>query len=267
MDGLFSFDFMKLAFFCILLITPLFAIMGTLVVDNKLAFFSDALGHSALTGIALGVLLGIPDTTVSMVLFALLFAYLLNRIQRSGVASNDTLISVFSSTAIALGLALLSRAGQFSKFSSYLIGDILTIQGRDLTLLILVFGVVLLFWMLFYNQLLGISVNRLMASTRGVRVRLLETGFLLLVALVVTVSIKWVGILVINSLLILPAAAARNVAGNVRQYHGLSVVFSLVSGVLGLFLSWALGISTGPAIVILGAVIFFATYVLSRLRR
>jgi len=260
----FSYDFMRLALFAVLLITPLFGIMGTLVVDNKLAFFSDALGHSALTGIALGALFGIQDTTVAMVLFSMLFAWLLVRIQRSGVASNDTLISVFSSTAIALGLALLSRAGQFARFSSYLIGDILAIQRRDLTALILVFGAVLLFWTFFYNRLLALSVNSLMASTRGVHTRLLQTAFLLLVALVVTISIKWVGILVINSLLILPAAAARNVARNVRQYHGLSVLFALTSGVAGLLLSWVLDISAGPAIVLLGAVLFFTTYLLSR---
>ena len=256
-----SHDFMRLAFAAVLLITPLFGLMGTLVVDNKLAFFSDALGHSALTGVALGVLLGIPDPVVSMILFSLLFAYLLQRIQRSSATSNDTLISVFSSTAIALGLALLSRAGQFARYSAYLIGDILTVQKSDLALLTFVFGVVVLFWALFYNQMLAMSVNRLMAATRGVRVNLLQTAFLLLTALVVTVSIKWVGILVINSLLILPAAAARNIARNVRQYHGLSVLFSLLSGILGLVLAWELNISAGPAIVLPGSVIFFGTYV------
>jgi zinc transport system permease protein len=264
--GLFQYEFMRLAFWAVLLITPLFGIMGTMVVDNKLAFFSDALGHSALTGIALGVLLGVQDTTVSMVLFALLFAYLLNRIMRSGLASNDTLISVFSSTAMALGLALLSRSGQFARFSSYLIGDILTIHREDLTLLIIVFGGIFLFWAFFYNQLLAISVNRTMAATKGVHVRLIETLFLLAVAVVVTVSIKWVGILLINSLLILPAAAARNVAKNVRQYHFLSVLFSLSAGLIGLFASYPLGISTGPAIVLTCAVLFFSTYLLGRLR-
>ncbi len=260
-------EYMRLAFFSILLIAPLFGMMGTLVVDNKLAFFSDALGHSALTGIALGVLLGIPDMTVSMVLFALLFAYLLNRIQRSGIASYDTLISVFSSTSIALGLALLSLSGQFSRFSYYLIGDIFTLQQSDLPLLIIVFSIVLIFWVLFYNQLLTLNVNRIMASTRGVKTRLLETGFLLLVALVVVISIKWVGILLINSLLILPAATARNLAGNVRQYHALAILFSLLSGVLGLISSWYLEIPTGPAISLISAVAFFGTYVVSRLRK
>ena len=266
MKDWFSYDFMRMAFAAVLLITPLFGVMGTLVVDNQLAFFSDALGHSALTGVALGVLLGIPDPTVSMVLFGLLFAYLLVRIQRSSAASNETLISVLSSTAIALGLALLSRSGQFAKFSAYLIGDILAIRPGDLTVLIFVFLLVGLFWALFYNQLLAMSVNRLMAATRGVHTRLLQTAFLLLTALVVTVSIRWVGILVINSLLILPAAAARNIARNVRQYHGLSVLFSLSSGMIGLLLSWEMNISSGPAIVLAGAVFFFTTFLLSRRR-
>ena len=262
MADFFSYAFMRNAFWAVLLITPLLGFMGTLVVDNKLAFFSDALGHSALTGIAIGALLGLGEPTVSMVLFSLVFAYLLNRIRRSQMASSDTIISVFSSTAIALGLALLSRAGQFSNFSAYLIGDILTIQPQNLFLMLGVFGGIVLFWLFCYNGLLAISVSPLMASTRGVKVKSLETLFLLAVAVVVTLSIRWVGILVINSLLILPAAAARNLARNVRQYHLLSVLFALFSGLAGLFGSWWLSVSAGPAIVLVGAALFFVSFAL-----
>ena len=115
-----EYDFMKNALLAVLIITPLFGILGTMIVNKKMAFFSDSLGHSALTGIAIGAVLGMKDTTLSMILFAIVFALLLNKIAEKSTASTDTLISVFSSASMALGLAILSKGGNFSKYSSLL---------------------------------------------------------------------------------------------------------------------------------------------------
>ena len=134
-----QYDFMRNAFLAILIITPLFGIMGTMIVNNKMAFFSDALGHSALTGIAIGVVLGVTDTNLSMVVFAILFALLLNKISSRSTASTDTIISVFSSASVAVGLAILSKGGNFSKYSSLLVGDILSITVREIVFLLLIF--------------------------------------------------------------------------------------------------------------------------------
>jgi zinc transport system permease protein len=257
-----QYDFMKIAFLAILLITPLFGMIGTMVVDHKLAFFSDALGHSALTGIAIGALLGIGNPVVSMAVFSLVFALLLNSIRRSNVSSNDTIISVFSSSAIALGLVLLSLNGNFNKYSSYLIGDVLTIAPQELIVLLLVFAAVLVFWIFCFNKLFAISTNVVLAKSRGVKVRLLETVFIAFVALIVTISIKWVGILIINSLLILPAAASRNISRNMRTYPLFAVLFSMVSGISGLIISYYTQTATGPTIVLVSAVIFFVTFAL-----
>ena len=259
---MFTHDFMKNALFALLLITPLLGLLGTVVVESKLAFFSDALGHSALTGIALGTLLGIADPTISMVLFALAFAYFLNRIRRSAVASGDTVISVFSSTAIALGLVLLSRSGNFAKFSSFLIGDVLTISPHDLLPLALLCVCVLIYWLLCYNDLLLITVSPLMASSKGVKVKLAQTVFMLVLAVVVMASIRWVGVLMINSLLILPAAAARNISRNTRMFQLLSLAAAMLSGIGGLVLSYYWNSATGPTIALCGAALFFATYFL-----
>ena len=259
-----QYDFMKNALWAILLITPLFGLIGTMVVNNKLAFFSDALGHSALTGIAIGVLLGISNPMISMSLFAILFAFLLNSIKRSNVSSNDTIISVFSSTALALGLVILSFSGSFSKYSSYLIGDILTIVPEELIYIAILFVGVLLFWLCCFNQLLAVSTNTSLAKSRGIPVQFIETAFVIILAMLVTVSIKWVGILIINSLLILPAAAARNIAKNMRQYHLFSILFSVCSGICGLILSYYAGLATGPTIVLLSAAIFFVTFLFRR---
>ncbi len=259
-----QYDFMRLAFVAILIITPLFGLLGTMIVSRKMAFFSDALGHSALTGIAIGVVLGASDTNLSMVLFAVVFALLLNKISRRYVAATDTVISVFSSCSIALGLAILSRGGDFSKYSGMLVGDILSITKKEILYLCIIFVVTVLFWIFYSNYLQALSLHRTLAKSKRIPVTLMEYLFAVLVALIVTLSIKWVGILLINALLILPAASAKNLAQNLREYHFFAILFSLFSGVLGLILSYFTNVATGPTIVILASVIYFATYLYGR---
>lgn len=127
-----SFSFMKNAFIAILLITPLLGLTGTMIVNNKMSFFSDALGHSAMTGIAIGVMVGIDNYIVSMMGFAVIFALCISTIINSSVSSSDTIIGVFSSVGMALGIVILSMNGNFSKYSNYLIGDILSIKPSEI---------------------------------------------------------------------------------------------------------------------------------------
>lgn len=261
-----EFNFMKNALVAILLITPLFGLVGTMIVNNKMSFFSDALGHSALTGIALGVLMGIDNYLVSMIGFALLFALCISAVMDSGTSSADTIIGVFSSTGMALGIVLLSMSGGFAKYSSYLIGDILTVQPSEILLLFCILVAVVIIWVLFFNKLMLVSINSDLAASKNIRVRLVEKMFVVIVAVIVTVSIKWVGILIINSLLVLPAASARNIAKSMRSYHASAVAISMVSGVGGLILSYYLGTAAGGTIVLLSAVAFFLTYLVNRAR-
>ena len=265
--GIFSwleYDFMKYAFLAVLIITPLFGIMGTMIVNRKMAFFSDAVGHSALTGIAIGVVFGMEDTSLSMCVFAIAFALLLNQISSKVASSTDTVISVFSSCSIALGLAILSKGGNFSKYSSILVGDILSITPSEILSLVFVFCITLLFWVIGLNKLLAVSLNQTLARSRHIPVSFIENFFAVLTALIVMVSIKWVGILIINALLILPAASSRNIACNMREYHFFSVVFSVFSGVMGLIVSYYVNVATGPTIVIIASIIYFTTYLWGR---
>lgn len=254
-----SYDFMKNALIAILIITPLFGILGTMIVNNRMAFFSDALGHSALTGMAVGIVLGIMDTNISMVLFAVVFALILNKIKRRKTVSTDTIISVFSSLSTALGLVILSRGGNFSKYSSLLVGDILSITPKEIVLLLLVFIVTLIFWGIGFNKLHAISINETLAKSKNINAIGIDNVFVVIIALIVMLSIKWVGILIINALLILPAASSRNIAANMREYHLFSVIISLFSGITGLILSYYNSTATGPTIVIIAAIIFFLT--------
>lgn len=257
---LFQYDFMRRAFVAILVITPLLGILGTMIVHKKMAYFSDALGHSALTGIAIGVVLGVMDTNVSMVIFAIVFAFLLNQINRKNLAATDTIISVFASCSTAIGLAILSRGGNFSKYSGILVGDILSITSKEILYLVVIFAVTGVFWCVAVNKLNAISIHPTLAKSRNISVRLVEDIFAVIIALIVTLSIKWIGILLINALLILPAASSRNISSNMREYHGFSVLFSVFSGIIGLVISYFTNVATGPMIVIVASVIYFATY-------
>lgn len=255
-----DYGFMRSALIAILIITPLFGLMGTMIVNKKMAYFSDALGHSALTGIAVGVVCGVSDTNLSMVIFAVVFALLLNKIGSRSTASTDTIISVFSSCSVAIGLAILSKGGNFSKYSSLLVGDVLSITKREIVYLIMIFAVTIIFWLVCFNWLNAVCIHRALAGSKRIPVRLMDNLFAVLVALIVMLSIKWVGILIINALLILPAASSRNLSVNMREYHLFSVIFSLFSGGLGLILSFYTNVATGPMIVIIASVIYFATY-------
>ena len=255
-----NYTFMKNALIAIILVSPIFAILGTMIVNNKMAFFSDALGHSALTGIAIGMVLGISNMNISMIFFAVIFALLLNLVKNKTSYGADTIISVFSSIAIALGLAMLAQSGNFNKYSSYLVGDILSISETEILYLFLAFIAVALFWNFTFNKLNVTSINTTLAKSRGVNTKLIDNIFVVLIAVIVMISIRWIGILLINSLLILPAASSRNIAKNMRTYHLFSILFSLFSGISGLILSYYWNIPTGPMIVLISGIIYFVTF-------
>lgn len=259
-----EYTFMKNALIAIILAAPLFGLVGTMIVNNKMSFFSDAMGHCALTGIAIGVMLGIENYAVSMLAFAILFAIGIASIIESDVSSSDTIIGVFSSAGIAVGIVILSANGGFSKYSGYLVGDILSITKNEILLLAIIFLVVISVWIFSFNKLMLASLNADMAKSKRINVKLYKNLFAVLIALIVTVSIKWVGMLIINSLLVLPAAAAKNIVKSMRAYHIVSVLFSLFSGICGLVLSYYIGTSAGATIVLISSTIFFGTFFVNR---
>lgn len=260
-----DYTFMKNALIAIVLISPIFAILGTMIVNNKMAFFSDALGHSALTGIAIGMLLGFSNINISMIFFAIIFALLLNFVKNKTTYGVDTIISVFSSIAIALGLAMLAQSGNFNKYSSYLVGDILSITNAEILYLLLAFIAVLVFWYFAFNKLNVTSINSSLAKSRGIKTKVIDNIFVVLIAIIVMISIRWIGILLINSLLILPSASSRNITRNMRSYHLVSVLFSMFAGVSGLIISYYWNIPTGPMIVLISGIIYFITFGIKKL--
>jgi zinc transport system permease protein len=258
------FAFMQNALLAILLIAPLFALLGCLVISNQMAFFSDAIGHATLTGVAIGALLGMADPTWAMMGFAIVLALGVSVLRRYSAVSTDTLIGLVMAFAVALGVVLLSRGGGFAKYSRFLVGDLLTITPGEIAGLGGVMLLVGVLWLRFFNRFLLAFLNRALAQSRGEPVWALETFFACIVAVVVAVSISWVGLLVINSLLIIPAAIARNLARNTRQYVLFAVLLSVAAGVAGLVLSFYWGTATGATVVLVAMALYVVSIPLRR---
>ncbi len=262
-----SMNFMKNALLAVIVMAPLFGLLSTMIVTGKMSFFSDALGHSGFTGIAIGVLCGAAFPIWWAVGLAVAFALLFSFVRSRSSQSADTIIGVFSSTAVALGIFIATMGGgSFTKFNKYLIGDILSVTPGEIGALALVLLAVAALWVLCSNQLILTAIHPQLASSRGVKTARNETLFTVVIAVVVTLAMSWVGLMVINSLLVLPAASARNVAKNVRQYHLFSVLGALVASVAGLILAYYLGCSAGATIALLLALFFAVTFALRRTR-
>ena len=254
-------EFMCNALLALLLMAPLFGLLSTMIVSGRMSFFSDALGHSAFTGIAIGALCGITLPTLAAVIFSITFALLFSYVRSRSNQAADTLIGVFSSTAVALGIFVATLGGgSFTKYNKYLIGDILSVTPAEIGMLALVLLGVLLFWVLCANRLTLTAIHPQLASSRGIPVAFSQTLFIVAIAVVVTLSISSVGLLILNSLLVLPGASARNISRNLKQYHGFSVLFALLAGVGGLTVSYYLGCSAGAAISLILAAIFAVTF-------
>ncbi len=260
-------DFMKNALLAVLILSPLYGLMSTMIVTGRMSFFSDALGHAGFTGIAIGCICGAAAPTWAAVGFSVVFALLFSFVRSRSNQAADTLIGVFSSAAVALGIFIATLGGgSFAKYNKYLIGDILSIAPGEIGVLGLTLGFVIAFWVLCSNALTLVNIHPALASSRGMPVALTQTIFTTAIAVVVTLSISSVGLLILNSLLVLPAASARNVSRNLRQYHLCSVLFALLACLAGLGASYCWGCSAGAAISLALALIFSVTFVLRKVR-
>ena len=260
-------DFMKNALLAILVMAPLFGLMSTMIVTGRMSFFSDALGHSAFTGIAIGCICGLSAPVWAAVIFSVIFALLFSFVRSRSNQAADTLIGVFSSAAVALGIFVATLGGDsFTKYNKYLIGDILSVTPGEIGLLALVLLIVVAFWVIYSNRLTLTAIHPQLASSRGIPVGVSQTVFTVAIAVVVTLTISSVGLLILNSLLVLPAASARNVARNLKQYHLFSVLFALIAGIGGLVVSYYLGSSAGAAISLGLTLIFAVSFCLRKAR-
>ncbi|MBI5342843.1 MAG: metal ABC transporter permease, partial [Deltaproteobacteria bacterium] len=256
----------KRALLAVLFVAPADAAVGVPLVQFPMAFFSDAVGHSAFTGVALGVLLGIHPL-LTMVAFGLFVAWAITLVKGRTGLSPDTVIGVFFSTVIALGIAVISaQKGLTRNLQAYLYGDLLAISAAEVAWMAVLFLAVAVYLFFTFNRILLLGVHEGFARSLGVRGRALEISFSLAVALVVTTAIRAVGILLVTALLVVPAAAARNTARTAAAAFWTAIAISLASGFAGIAASYYLDTATGATIVLFASG-FFALTALLRLAR
>jgi zinc transport system permease protein len=260
-------EFMRNAFLAVLFIAPASAMLGVHVTAFRMAFFSDAVSHSAFTGVALGFLLAIHPL-LAMILFALVVGLSIIHIERKSNLAMDSIISVIMSLGVAVGLAIVSYKKSFLReLQPYLFGDILTITPDELLVLALVLVGTALYSVYAFNRLTLLGLHRHFAINRYRSAERDKVLFSLLLALVVAVSIKTIGILLITSLIVIPAATARLLARDLRSAFWIGIACCTVASLAGLILSYYADSSTGALIIILLAGLFFGAYLLRALRQ
>lgn len=260
--------FMRQALAGLLLLTPMTAMLGVHVLNFRMAFFSDAVGHSAFAGLAAGLILGAPPQFAVLV-FGVIVGLGIMAMQRKSGLSADVSIGIVFSAVVAFGLAVVSRVPSLNReIQQYLYGDILTIsQGEILTLAILL-AVLCVFEFFGWNRLLSVALSPALARIDGVSTRFWQYLFAALLALVVMFCVRTVGVLLVTAMLVVPAAAARNLARNMAGLFWWAIAISVSSGILGLLLSaqpW-LGTASGATVILVACLWFALSLLVAKLR-
>ena len=230
--------------------------LGTFIIWRRMAYFGEALSHTALLGVALGLLIGI-STHISVIIVSVVLAIAISLVRQQGQLASDTLLGIFSHSALSLGLIALSfLQGVRVDLFSYLFGDILAISQSDLYWIAAGDITVLLILAAIWRPLLTLSVHEELAQVEGVPVAQTRLIFMLLIAVVVALSMKIVGILLITSMLIIPAATARSLAKSPEQMAIYAALIGALSVSIGLLGSLQWDTPTGPSIVIAATMLF-----------
>jgi zinc transport system permease protein len=265
----FLYAFVVNGFLCAIVIGPLLGAIGTMVVAKRMAFFSQAVGNAALTGVAIGVIIGESYTApyVSMFSFCILFALLLNFTRNHTKMSSDTLIGVFLAISLAIGATVLlwvSARVNTHILDTVMFGSILTVDDTDITVLLLTTLLTLGVALPLYNQMLLASLNPSLAQVRGIRVKWLEYVFVLLLTILTVACVKIIGAVLVEALLLIPAAAARNLNRSIRGFVLWTIAFSTLSCLVGVWapMRFEIPVPSGGAIILTAAAIFLVTLVI-----
>jgi len=260
--------FMQEALLGLLLLAPMAAAMGVQVVNLRMSFFSDAVSHSAFAGVALGLIFSL-DPHWAMPLFGLAVGMGIMALIRQSSLSSDTVTGVFFSAVVAFGLLVISRERAVARdVQRFLFGDILTIGDGDIFRLFGLFAAIMAFQAYSFNRMLYVGLSPVLARAHNIRVALYQYTYAALLSLVVMYSVWAVGVLLVTALLVVPAAAARNLARSAGGMFWWSVGIGTVSAVAGLLISaqeWA-GTATGATVVMVSCALFAVSFLWSALR-
>ncbi len=260
--------FMQRALLVALALGPLCGLLGVFVTARRMSFFSDTIAHAALAGVAGGFLLGFEDPTLPVLGVCCVIAVLLLWLQENTDLLTDTIMAVLLSTSVATGVVLLSlQKNRWAELDKYLFGDILSVGWGDVGWAI---GVALTVGALLFaglNQLALLTASEDLAHVSGIPVRALNYAFVLVLTITVALTIRLLGIVLVTSLIVIPPAAARNVARNLRQQIILSIALGLFGAGGGVALSYPLDLPSGPTITLCLATLFILSFVLGLWRR
>ncbi|MDG1027284.1 MAG: iron chelate uptake ABC transporter family permease subunit [Gammaproteobacteria bacterium] len=234
--------------------------LGSFIVWRRMSYFGDTLAHSALLGIALGLITD-SNPQLSIIICCLLFAFILTLLDRRPLLSTDALLGILAHSSLALGIVVLALADSVRvDLEAYLFGALLTIGNADLIWILLVSTVVAIVLYLFWNDFLSITIHAEIAEIEGANVKRLNLILVFLIAFTIAVSMKIVGVLLITSLLIIPPAAARSLASTPEQMAVKASLVGSISVVLGLISAFYFDVPVGPSIVVVATLIFLLFY-------
>lgn len=267
MESIFLYPFMIKGLIIAVILGLLCGLLSIFVVMKRLSYIGDTLSHTTFVGIALGTLLSTNVTITNIILVCVVAVGITYLINNSELPS-DTIIGLFFAMSAGLGILMIGMMkGYRADLFAYLFGDILAITTTDIIIMsilcVVVFGVIFAF----HKQLLQIIINKDMAVVSGINVNLYEYIFIITLAIVISISIKLVGIILIVAMLLIPAAAARNISSSLTQLALYSVIIAVISCITGLIASFYLNTSSGASIILVSVILFWVTYTANKLFR
>ena len=260
--------FMQRALLVALALGPICGFLGVFVTARRMAFFSDTISHAALTGVAAGFLAGFDEPTIPVLLYCSLLAVAMLWLKERTQLLNDTIMAVLLSTSVAGGVVLLSlQRNRWAELDKFLLGDILSVGWMDVGIAwmvaLLVVGILL--WRL--TPLVLLTTHEDLAHVGGIHVRALNYGFVILLTVAVSLTIRVLGILLVTSLIVLPPAIARSMSRNLRQHILLSFGVGIIGAGGGVLLSYPLNLPTGPTVTLTLGVLFVLSLLVRRLQQ
>ena len=265
MTSLFEMQFFQNAFLMSLMLGFLFGLLSFFVVLRKMAFLGAGIAHTAFGGIAIGIFLGINPFYSSLV-FCTFSAILINRLVRYGRISYDTGIGIFFSFSMALGALFIALKKAYTfDLKGYLFGNILGVSDLDILLTLIILFIFIPFVSSMFQKILFMSFDEKVAEVSGIHTQRLDTLLSVFLVAIIVVSIKIVGIILVSALVVLPASFGLLFFKNYRSVIFCSILYTLITMMSGLFLSYFLDFPTGATMVILGTILYFTAVLVLRL--
>lgn len=260
--GLMQYNFLQTALITSILVGIMSGIIGSFIILRGMSLMGDAISHAVLPGVAVAYILGI-NLLVGASIFGILASLLIGLVTMKSKLKNDTAIGIVFSAFFALGFILISLAESATNLHHILFGNVLAVSDSDLVTTAIVLAVVLIFVVTFYKELLITSFDNTFAKAYGLKTQVMHYSLMLVLTLVTVTALQTVGIILIVAMLITPAATAYLLTNRLSHMMIVAAIFSVISSVIGLYLSFTFNWASGPAIVLTAAIFFSVAFLFS----